>query len=498
MSTSGGGCLGRPQRRGLSALAHHTSAAEIKDRAGLQGQRLRQLGLLEGAPFALVTGNNVACAATLRAVAEAEGAVVLLPSLALLPLAEEHTVVHSVVHVDPSTGELTKNSVIGGACRAGAGSRWEWLDAFAESADEGCRGTCVVATSGSGQAGAKFVANRWSSSAEQAAVTAARTLRDAARGGARVRFVAASNIGHAYNLNGFFSAVAADAELCLPASAAELAASLAAAPADDCAATVVFTTPGTLSALAALPEVVSGDLKRCILRAARPVFLFSAGCPLPAEVRARIRDSMGVHVLQNYGSTETGNIALQDVPQPTEQLHASVASQGEVGTPWGRVELRAPQDGRLLPFGAEGEICVAVPWGSGGYVRRGAFVRHPEAPFFRTGDAGRWADGAGGRGLVVMQRLRSPICVRRGGLRLLLQPYEVEAAYLEAGATAAAALQGPGETLLVAVVMPPASWPITAVFPLAADRLLDLPELPASPAGKVLYSQIARLFEDRA
>lgn len=148
-------------------------------------------------------------------------------------------------------------------------------------------------------------------------------------------------------------------------------------------------------------------------------------------------------------------------------------------------------------------MCAAVDWGSKGYLFEGRLMLHADAPFVRMGDAGRWGAGpntaVGTRPLVVMDRLRPPLLVRRGGLRLQLQAYEVEAALLaaDASADAAAALQGPDGTLLCAVAGPrikEGNEVLLRSLPVLPDQVLRLPQLPTSPAGKVLYSQLAELF----
>lgn len=203
--------------------------------------------------------------------------------------------------------------------------------------------------------------------------------------------------------------------------------------------------------------------------------------------------------------------------------------------PWGALALLPPRGGALLPPGAQGEIATSVPWASEGYVRDECLVPHAGrtsggggrtsgggGPLVRTGDAGRWsheeAASTKERTVVLMQRLRPPIEVHRllsgsphpssdgdGGalpaakqLRLLVQPFEVEEALLRVNpaATAAAALQGPRGQLFCAVASPlaPMALSSTAGWPVQPDAMRHVRQLPTSPAGKVLLSEIMKYF----
>ena len=137
---------------------------------------------------------------------------------------------------------------------------------------------------------------------------------------------------------------------------------------------------------------------------------------------------------------------------------------------------------------------MRVPWVSEGYVLHGELVKHRARPYVETGDAGRWAISSHGeKRLEVMQRLRPPIEVRRGALRLLVQPCEVEEAMLKANprAVAAAALQGPHGQLYCALASPRADIGLVPIAgALQPDRVAQMEKLPTSPAGKVLYSKI--------
>ena len=280
----------------MSSLSHHASAAQIAALAATQQQRLKELRLHER-PFVLAMAQTPQHAATLKAAAELGVRVVLAPGGAppILALAAGQAGVGLVVTVDAEDGSLRAT---GGESEEGEehtqGPLRRWARAWASA------GMCACATSGSGQFGSQLVAYRWAACDLQAQATAARTLAEAAPNGGACRFVAASSIGHAYNLNGMFGALAADAELCLPANGEQLAATLAAPPA-GCEATVLFATPQMYSSLLQQDPLLSGALRDALRAYAKPLYAFSAGCPLPHESRAKLGEMLGVRVMQVRG-----------------------------------------------------------------------------------------------------------------------------------------------------------------------------------------------------
>jgi len=216
---------------------------------------------------------------------------------------------------------------------------------------------------------------------------------------------------------------------------------------------------------------------------------------------------------QNFGTSETGNIALEEIHPAEHALPGSSLALGPPpadgaadhelqackGVPWGQLELRPPLGGALLPAGAEGEVTIHVEWMSEGYLLGGQLVPHSAAPFVRTGDAGRAGPPSpvsGRSTLSVMQRLRPPLEIRRDGLRVQVQQYEVEEALLRSNpaASAAAALQGPSGQLLCAVAMPEGGAEPELDGQLQPDRLVRMVQLPTSPAGKIHYSVLYEQF----
>lgn len=226
-------------------------------------------------------------------------------SPAVLKAAAQHARARRVVTVDPHSGHLSwARTAAGGVATKSSfevGSPPAWLHGAEGRRD--ARGACVVATSGSGQQGPKLVLYRWSALRQQAQATADVVLAAAAPRGGRVRFVAASSVGHAYNLNGLFSALAAHggAGVCLPASAAELAATLHQDASDACEATVLFATPAMYENLLVHERNRAPGTSPLRAHAQHPLYAFSAGCPLPAATHAAAQHLLGTPILQVGG-----------------------------------------------------------------------------------------------------------------------------------------------------------------------------------------------------
>jgi long-chain acyl-CoA synthetase len=121
-------------------------------------------------------------------------------------------------------------------------------------------------------------------------------------------------------------------------------------------------------------------------------FCNSGGAPLPVEVQERFQAVSGCSLNEGWGMTETsaiGSFSPSGVARPA----------GSCGVPAPGVEFRFvdPTDARrVLPFGAQGEICVRGPNIMRGYWKNPAATAEMISPdgFLRTGDVGRMnADG---------------------------------------------------------------------------------------------------------
>ncbi|WP_169515201.1 aldehyde dehydrogenase family protein [Amycolatopsis benzoatilytica] len=108
------------------------------------------------------------------------------------------------------------------------------------------------------------------------------------------------------------------------------------------------------------------------------------GEPLRDELRARFEELMNSPLLDGYGSSEAGNIAL-----------ASAANPVHCGRPLDevRVEVLGP-DGNPVPAGEVGEVVVHTPDLMTGVLEPGGRVRPVERTVHRSGDVG-FLDEAG-------------------------------------------------------------------------------------------------------
>lgn len=147
--------------------------------------------------------------------------------------------------------------------------------------------------------------------------------------------------------------------------------------------------------------------------------LFVCGsAPLPAQVLEAFRERFGHVILERYGMTET----LMNVSNP----YIGERRAGTVGLPLALTSVRiVGEDGRELPDGTSGELCVRGPNVCAGYWNR------PDATesafrdgWFRTGDIGvRAADG-----YITLEGRRSELIIS-GGFNIY--PREIEELLLE-------------------------------------------------------------------
>jgi long-chain acyl-CoA synthetase len=182
----------------------------------------------------------------------------------------------------------------------------------------------------------------------------------------------------------------------------------------------------------------AAGIKRLLLRwwyFRRVRMAVSGAAPLkPATARA-FAESVGVPILEGYGLTETSPIAAINPP--------GAPRPGTVGLPIAGVRLKVVDpEGRSLPPGSDGEVCIQGHCVMKGYFNQPeatAEVISPEG-WFRTGDAGCLdADGY----LTIKDRLKDMIIVK--GLKVFSA--QVEAALLEEPSVAEAAVIGvPDET----------------------------------------------------
>jgi long-chain acyl-CoA synthetase len=229
----------------------------------------------------------------------------------------------------------------------------------------------------------------------------------------------------------------------------------------------------------------------------------AGGMALSAELRARFKERFGKEVLPSYGLTEAPTAVTSNDP-------SRAFPPGSSGRALPHVELtiRDPDEGRVLPTGQEGEICVA-PAGSGPlagvYTPFLGYWGRPDA----TADALR--DGVlhtGDIGLMSKQgdlfvRGRTGDMIIRGGANVY--PAEVELVLAAAPGVAAAAVVGrPDERLgekIVAFVQPAGSARVDPADLRAyclerltrtkvPDRIVVVEEMPRNVMGKVVKAAL--------
>ncbi len=227
---------------------------------------------------------------------------------------------------------------------------------------------------------------------------------------------------------------------------------------------IVLGLPSTYAAWVA-------RLDRDALRAVR--LAFSAGAPLPDGLYDDVRARLGASIRQDYGTTETGTIALDT---------GASAAPGTVGTVLPHLECRLGKGA-----GNEGEIEVRGRAVALGYVSGGRLVSCTDSEgWYHTLDQGRTTpDGH----LVLTGRRRWPLV--GGGSSI--DPAVLESELLAlSGVREAVALQTRDGRVTVVVTGDARredldrwirSWAGRLGVPISVQQR---PSLPRSPAGKLL------------
>ncbi|MDD5657517.1 MAG: long-chain-fatty-acid--CoA ligase [Elusimicrobia bacterium] len=257
----------------------------------------------------------------------------------------------------------------------------------------------------------------------------------------------------------------------------------------------IFTAVPPLFAVLAKESV---GLKRIVLRwwFFRKVRLaISGAAPLPPAVQRVFEQALHVPIYEGYGLTETSPIAAINPP--------GLRKPGTAGVPIQGVRIKTvDEQGRTLPPGRDGEICIRGDCVMKGYHNRpedtrAAFTRDG---WLRTGDVGSIdADGY----LTIKDRLKDMIIVK--GLKVY--PAAVEAVLLEHAAVAEAAVIGVpdgrgDETVKAFVVLrPQARAERSALLRHCRERLDGykrprdveiVPALPKNTLQKVLKGELRR------
>ena len=188
-------------------------------------------------------------------------------------------------------------------------------------------------------------------------------------------------------------------------------------------ATVFVGVPTMYKALSETFGAEAGDLSS--LRTC-----FSAGAPLTQNLRDKFRDRYALNIHQQYGSTETGVIALN--LQPAKHVNSSSVGYALSGS-----EIRIVKNGQTVAPGEEGEVIVRSLGSATQYLDDPELTAQKfRNGWYHTGDTGKVS--ASGGELQLVGRLSSLINV--AGLKV--DANEVEAALRGCDAVAECAVVG--------------------------------------------------------
>lgn len=290
------------------------------------------------------------------------------------------------------------------------------------------------------------------------------TLQQAMRVAPGERLLVASSIAHSYGLvGGLLTGLASGAEVVL-----------ATGPED-----------GARLARAAQPAVVLGLASTYRMLAAQgplpnpPRLAFSAGAPLPNGLFSEVAATTGIAIRQDYGTTETGTIALDLADEPDPE---------SVGTVLPHLEARLAEH---FPYDTP-ELLVrslaVAPW----YLNDTAGLERTTDAYgwFRTRDAAACTY----QSLRLGGRLRDPLTI--DGLTVPPERIERVLRGIPGVVETAAWVDGDG-VLRAAVVAPDVG--AEAIVRDARGRLAPhevpqsirvWPSFPRSPAGKLLYRHL--------
>jgi long-chain acyl-CoA synthetase len=294
--------------------------------------------------------------------------------------------------------------------------------------------------------------------------------------GAEDQVLCASSIAHSYGLiGGVLAPLLVGAPVAVVGDARQ-----ACVAADLVEPSVVFGLASTYRSM-----VTQGVDKTCLLRTR---LALSAGAPLPPGLFRGFHEQFGLPIRQDYGTTETGTIAIDTSEDVTE---------GSVGKPLSHLELRL-KTLINIPLGPreQGEIQLRSPSIAVGYLTPQRLLPVVDRNgWYHTRDAG-WFDANGL--LWVGRRLRDSVMVR--GTEVHLETIE-ETIRLIPGVrevVACAAEFGDGQAGIKAVVVAPdlevstvRQWCLDHLPPSQCPTHIELcSELPRSPAGKILQKYL--------
>ncbi|CEG39189.1 amp-dependent synthetase and ligase [Plasmopara halstedii] len=303
------------------------------------------------------------------------------------------------------------------------------------------------------------------------------------------RIICSTSISHAFAINTIFalytSPCDAQSELCFSSSAVGIYKLLAQ---HSGLFKVLYATPGIYTALAMMPPTpLYADVSYC------------AGARVCIPLFQKMRDDFGLILMQNYGSTETGNIAAWILNGTTLDTEIKNMDSNEnvqyVGSLWPGVESQITD---------EGEIVIKTPWQSVGYVANCMLHRFYEA--YHSSDLGiiiRYENKIDH--IWLYGRLRPEVEIEWQGQRMKFSPDKIEKVLLAHSQVTDALILVQNETFrkqgiiqarivqdnrFGVIALDMKQWLIDRdMVPLCDSLLIELAEyLPCSPAGKLIYT----------
>lgn len=229
-------------------------------------------------------------------------------------------------------------------------------------------------------------------------------------------------------------------------------------------------------------------------------FVLSGGAPLPRNVLEGLQNSLGVPVVEHYGSSEAAQISA-NLPYPGR------TKVGSCGVPPPGTIRIVGDDDQELPVGSQGEVLVGGPTVISGYINAPELNAHTFVNgWFRSGDIG----SVDADGFLTLHGRHNDV-INRGGEKI--SPLEVDEALMRHSAVAEAAAFGVphprlGQDIAAAVVLRPGASTSSIELrrflhdELAAfkvpRRIIIKEQLPKGTTGKVLRRRLTETWEERA
>ncbi|OQS04797.1 hypothetical protein THRCLA_02989 [Thraustotheca clavata] len=406
--------------------------------------------------YVLVVRNDFPSAACIVAAAKLQHVCILLPAsrMHLLAYVQQHTGINVLVD---ATNELVQGKM----------KHVPWIEKHF-----GKNGGVGMLTSGS-TGMPKIVACSWSSMMAQGNATQELMFPNCP-----CRFAVASSIAHAYAINALFAILTSPhgdmSELIMANGMNALVPFLSQRVPGK--TTVVFGTPGTYLPLVQLtPVKLYADL------------VYSAGVSMSDSLKLKLRESFGLNLLQNYGSTETGGIAAEGIIQSDVKLPNHC-----VGHIWpgAQVRIEPLAIGMVCRPGEEGELVVKTPWQCSGYIENEQVNGISRDGFYNTNDAGSVVSNH----ILMGQRLRAPVCFQHNKLHLFIPRHEIEDAIATHPSITDVLIPHTSSSAIVILIV--STLPLDQLEQHVYKTLPSIPQniqvrkvdhLFCSPAGKLIY-----------